>query len=122
MLRQRYALWSVLWRQRLHCGYQCRVACAPRRIFGALTTGVARINAGDVQGHGQRVASCLRMADKILSCSLQAVVNVDGAHLAGVKTRANMQQRARISAAAIGHSDGQRHLRCSDCSFELGCA
>ena len=122
MLRQRHALRSALWWQGLHGGDQRCVARAPRRVFGALAAGVARIDAGDVQGNSQCGASCLRVADKIFSRSLQAVVHMDGLHLARVKAGANMQQHARICAAAIGHRHGQRHAGCGYCGFEGGCA
>ena len=57
-----------------------------------------------------------------LSDVVRLTVYVDGADLAGVEPRTNMQQRARISAAAIGHRNRQRHLRCGDGILELGCA
>jgi predicted regulator of Ras-like GTPase activity (Roadblock/LC7/MglB family) len=59
-----------------------------------------------MQGHLQCTAKRLAMRRKVIRRRLQAVVDVDGLHLARELLGTHEQQRGRVCAAAVG--DGNR--------------
>ena len=86
-------------------GFACQrgVARLAGGVFGAFAVGVFGINLHHVQRNIDAGAGRLAVPHKIISSSLQAMVNMNRCHLPLPLRSSDMQQGGRIRTAAVGH-------------------